>query len=202
MRVIVLNQSPPLRQVIDFISGRGVDIEVAAETTRLDDLPALLKEHAPDYLFSLQDTYQQSPKAVEALFAEHPTLAVALFNESGQEVLFRANNMPTRSGVTGHEKQTDEHPGSHERTTVPHSPAEEPRPATEPNAAAATGSIDTGSVDNKSAQSAVNTPPGWYSYALSDFVYLMTEGKPATDPPGGITDVPHDEARVAAHARK
>lgn len=195
MRVIVLNQSSPLRQVIDFIAERGVNIDVAAETTRIDALPALVREHGPDYLFSLQTTYEQSPKAVEMLLAEHPTLAVALFNEAGQEVLFKANKLPAHTGATGREKPVDAHALSDVRTTLPHSPAQQPRPAYEPNAAAAVASTD-----DASTQQAATAD--WRSYTLSDFIYLMTEDKPETNSSGGITDVPHDEQRAESHPRR
>ena len=38
MRVIVLNQSKPLRQVVEFITERGVDVEVVAETATASNL--------------------------------------------------------------------------------------------------------------------------------------------------------------------
>ncbi len=86
MRVIVLNQSNPLRQVMQFITERGYDIDITAETDTQAELLPLVTQRDPDYLFMLEEDFNDVSTQIPALLDEHPQLGVALVNEEEQQV--------------------------------------------------------------------------------------------------------------------
>jgi hypothetical protein len=182
MRVIVLDQSESLRQVVEFITERGVDVELVAETDALVNLKPLLEKTQADYLFLLQREYDQLTEEVTRIFADYPALGIALVSEEEQEVHLQVSGEAGTQGLTGREQQENGSTAIEEGPFIPHSPNEENREQTNANAGATPQEHDT---------PAVVSSPKWRTYTLSDFIYLMTADQPTT-PPGGITDVPHD----------
>ncbi len=185
MRVIVLDQSESLRQVVEFITERGVDVELVAETDALTNLKPLLEKTQADYLFLLQSEYDQLTEEVARIFADYPGLGIALVSEEEQEVHLQVSNEADTQAATGREQQENSSTAIEERPFVPHSPNEENREQAKASAGATTAEHD---------KPAVASSPQWRTYTLSDFIYLMTADQP-TEYPGGITDVPHDADR-------
>lgn len=87
MQVVVLNQSDPLRQVVQFISERGYDIEIADETALESDLLPLVERTKPDYLFLLKTDYRHISSQIPAVLDTYPHLGIALVTEEEQQVL-------------------------------------------------------------------------------------------------------------------
>jgi hypothetical protein len=185
MRIIVLDQSESLRQVVEFITERGVDVELVAETGTVTNLKSLLEKTQADYLFLLQSEYDQLTDEVTRIFADYPTMGIALVSEEEQEVHLQVSAESETQGRTGREQQENSSSAIEERPFIPHSPNEENREQTKANAGATTVDHDT---------PALASSPKWRTYTLSDFIYLMTADQP-TNQPGGITDVPHDSDR-------
>ncbi len=183
MRVIVLNQSTPLRQVVEFMTERGVDVDVVAETATASNLKALVGQKRPDYLFLLQRDYDELSDVVMNLVADEPMLGVALISEESQEVQLQVNQATASQGLTGHELQSEGSSAASTGPAVPHSPNKDPQQEKNVPQAPTT-------TNHQSAVAA--SAPAWRTYTLSDFIYLMTEDQPKTAPAGGITDVPHN----------
>ncbi len=184
MRVIVLNQSTPLRQVVEFMTERGVDVEIVAETATANNLESLVGQTQPDYLFLLQRDYNDLSNVVTELVASKPMLGVAVVSEEGQEVQLQVNQTAVSQGLTGHELQSDGSNAASAGPAVPHSPDKHPPHETSVQRAPTTA-------NHQNAVAALS--PAWRTYTLSDFIYLMTEDQPKNAPSGGITDVPHNE---------
>lgn len=87
MQVVVLNQSDPLRQVLQFITERGNSVEIAAETDAETDLPKLIARTRPEYLFLLQNDYDSVKPQISQLLSSHAEMDIAVVNEEEQQVL-------------------------------------------------------------------------------------------------------------------
>jgi len=183
MRVIVLNQSEPLRQIVEFITERGVDIEVVAESVTMKNLGSIVREQRPNYLFLLQQEYETLSATISELMATQPLLGVALVNEERQEVQLQVGHATAAQGMTGHELQNGNGRPARESVVIPHSPEEDSHDETREKRADAAMHTEPAATDSSDA---------WRTYTLSDFIYLMTEDQPTTVPSGGITDVPHE----------
>lgn len=89
MRVMVLNQSEQLRQVLQYVLEQGVPVEIAGETQEVQGLAQQVEQLQPDWLFLLQEEYQRISGVVRRLFAVHPDLRVILLSADGQHVRFQ-----------------------------------------------------------------------------------------------------------------
>lgn len=92
MQVVVLNQSDPLRQVVQFIAEQGYNINIVAETDLKSDLLPLIDRAQPDYLFLLQEDYSHISTQIPAVLDAHSELGIALVNEEKQQVLLYKEN--------------------------------------------------------------------------------------------------------------
>lgn len=89
MRVMVLNQSDQLRQVLQYVLEQGVPVEIVGETEKLQELAPQVDRLQPDWLFLLQDEYQRVSGVVQRLFEAQPNLRVILLSADGQHVRFQ-----------------------------------------------------------------------------------------------------------------
>lgn len=89
MRVIVVNQSEPLRQVLQYVFERGIEVEIVAETDEIKTLPQQVAQFKPDWLFLLQDEYTGVTGVINRLLDIHPDLGVILLSADGKHVRFQ-----------------------------------------------------------------------------------------------------------------
>lgn len=91
MRVIVVNQSEQLRQLLQYVFENGIDVEVVAETDDIQTLPQQIKELNPSWLFLLQDEYTRLTRTVDRLLEIQPELQIILLSADGKHVRFQQN---------------------------------------------------------------------------------------------------------------
>lgn len=92
MRVMVVNQSDQLRQMLQYVFENGIDVEVVAEINELDALPQTVRQVKPDWLFLLQDEYSRLTGVIEELLRIQPGLQVILLSADGQHIQFQKPN--------------------------------------------------------------------------------------------------------------
>ena len=92
MRVMVVNQSDQLRQMLQYVFENGIDVEVVAETNDLETLPQRVRQANPDWLFLLQDEYSRLTGVIEELLRDQPSLQVILLSADGQHIQFQKPN--------------------------------------------------------------------------------------------------------------
>ncbi len=89
MRVMVLNQSEQLRQVLQYVLERGVPVEIVGETQEVQGLAQQVAQLQPDWLFLLQDEYHRVSSIIRRLLTVHPDLRMILLSADGQYVRFQ-----------------------------------------------------------------------------------------------------------------
>ena len=89
MRVMVVNQSEELRQVLQYVLEQGVRVEIVGETTAVDGVAQQVDRLRPDWLFLLQDEYQRLSGVIQRLLKTNPTLRVILLTADGQHIRFQ-----------------------------------------------------------------------------------------------------------------
>lgn len=89
MRVMVLNQSEQLRQVLQYVLERGVPVEIVGETQEVQGLAEQVAQLQPDWLFLLQDEYHRVSSMIRSLLSVHPDLRMILLSADGQYVRFQ-----------------------------------------------------------------------------------------------------------------
>jgi chemotaxis response regulator CheB len=89
MRVIVVNQSAELRQVLQYVFENGIDVDVVAETDDIRKLPKQISELHPDWLFLLQDEYTSLTRTVDRLLDVDPDLRIILLSADGKHVRYQ-----------------------------------------------------------------------------------------------------------------
>jgi len=89
MRVIVVNQSVPLRQVLQYVFEHGIDVDIVAETEEVETLPQQVAQLQPDWLFLLQDEYTRLTEMIQQLLDIQPDLGVILLSANGKHVRFQ-----------------------------------------------------------------------------------------------------------------
>lgn len=92
MRVMVVNQSDQLRQMLQYVFENGINVEVVAETDELEALPQTVRQVKPDWLFLLQDEYSRLTGVIEELLRIQPDLQVILLSADGQHIQFQKPN--------------------------------------------------------------------------------------------------------------
>ncbi|MBX3014286.1 MAG: response regulator transcription factor [Caldilineaceae bacterium] len=89
MRVVVVNQSEQLRQVLQYVIENGIDVELVGETTALQALPQQLRQLRPEWLFLLQEEYSHLTNIVDDLLERQPTLHIILLTADGEHIRFQ-----------------------------------------------------------------------------------------------------------------
>ena len=92
MRVMVVNQSDQLRQMLQYVFENGINVELVAETNELEALPQTVRQVKPDWLFLLQDEYSRLTGVIEELLRIQPDLQVILLSADGQHIQFQKPN--------------------------------------------------------------------------------------------------------------
>ncbi|MEZ4736194.1 MAG: hypothetical protein R3E79_54605 [Caldilineaceae bacterium] len=89
MRVIVVNQSEPLRQLLQYVFEQGIAVDVVAETAEIETLPQQVAQLQPDWLFLLQEEYTRLTGIIQQLLDIQPDLGIILLSSSGRHVRFQ-----------------------------------------------------------------------------------------------------------------
>jgi chemotaxis response regulator CheB len=89
MRVMVLNQSEQLRQVLQYVLEQGVPVDIVGETNDLQKLVQQVNRLQPDWLFLLQEESHRLKGMINRLFDMHPMLQIILLSADGQHVRFQ-----------------------------------------------------------------------------------------------------------------
>jgi len=89
MRVIVVNQSEQLRQLLQYVFENGIDVEVVLETDEIAALPQQVALLKPDSLFLLQDEYTKLTGVVSQIIGASPGLRIFLLSADGQHIRFQ-----------------------------------------------------------------------------------------------------------------
>lgn len=89
MRVMVVNQSEELRQVLQYVFEQGVAVEIVGETTEVSGLAQQVAQLQPEWLFLLQDEYQRLGSIIPRVFTAQPALRVILLTADGQHIRFQ-----------------------------------------------------------------------------------------------------------------
>lgn len=89
MRVMVVNQSEELRQVLQYVAEQGVDMEIVGETTKVDGLAKQLEQVRPEWLFLLQDEYKRLGNVVSHVIQANPDLRVILLTTDGEHIRYQ-----------------------------------------------------------------------------------------------------------------
>lgn len=92
MRVMVLNQSEQLRQLLQYVLEQGVPVEIVEETQTVQGLAQQVAQVRPDWLFLLQEEYQRMSSVIQRLLAVQPDLRVILLSADGQHVRFQQDS--------------------------------------------------------------------------------------------------------------
>lgn len=93
MKIVIAAESEELAGLIQYISDQEPDIEVIYDVENLDDLPALVAETQPDWLFVLQrDLAPRHDGLAIGLLALHPPLTVLLMSDDGHHRTIRCND--------------------------------------------------------------------------------------------------------------
>lgn len=89
MRVMVVNQSEELRQVLQYVLEQGVAVEIVGETTEIGGLTQQVARLRPDWLFLLQDEYKRAGGVIQQLLKKTPDLRVILLTADGQHLRYQ-----------------------------------------------------------------------------------------------------------------
>jgi chemotaxis response regulator CheB len=89
MRVIVVNQSEQVRQLLQYVFENGIDVEVVLETDETATLPEQVERLKPDSLFLLQDEYTKRNSVIKRILAASPGLQVILLSADGHHIRFQ-----------------------------------------------------------------------------------------------------------------
>ncbi len=89
MRVIVVNQSEQLRQVLQYVFESGIDVEVVLETEETAALPQQVARLKPDSIFLLQDEYTKVRGVIDRTLEATPGLRIFLLSADGKHVRFQ-----------------------------------------------------------------------------------------------------------------
>lgn len=93
MRVMVVNQSDQLRQVLQYVFENGIDVDVVGETNDMQLLPQQIRRLQPEWLFLLQDEYSRLSSMVNTLLRVHPALQIILLSADGQHLCFQKDQL-------------------------------------------------------------------------------------------------------------
>lgn len=89
MRVMVVNQSDELRQVLQYVAEQGVAMEIVGETKEVNRLANELEQVRPEWLFLLQDAYKRLGNVAPQLLRANPDLRVLLLTADGQHIRYQ-----------------------------------------------------------------------------------------------------------------
>ncbi len=91
MRVIVVNHSEELRQLLQYVFENGIDVDVVLETDQMAALPKQVERLKPDALFLLQDEYTKLAGIINPLLLleASPGLRIFLLSADGQHIRFQ-----------------------------------------------------------------------------------------------------------------
>lgn len=89
MRVMVVNQSEQLRQVLQYVFENGIEVDVVAETSDIAGLPEQIRRLQPEWLFLLQEEYGRLTGVINQLLAAQQNLHIILLSTDGQHVRFQ-----------------------------------------------------------------------------------------------------------------
>lgn len=89
MRVMVVNQSAEMRQVLQYVLEQGVAVDIVGERTAVEGLAQQVDHLRPDWLFLLQDEYHRLSSVIQRLLKTNPDLRVILLTADGQHIRFQ-----------------------------------------------------------------------------------------------------------------
>lgn len=89
MRVMVVNQSAELRQVLQYVLEQGVAVDIVGETTTVEELTHQVDQLRPEWLFLLQDEYHRLSHGMQRLLKTNPALRIILLTADGQHIRFQ-----------------------------------------------------------------------------------------------------------------
>ena len=91
MRVMVVNQSDELRQVLQYLAEQGFALEIVGETAEVSGLAKQVEQLQPEWLFLLQDVYKRLGNVAPHLLRANPELRVLLLTADGQHIRYQKN---------------------------------------------------------------------------------------------------------------
>lgn len=86
MRIVLVNRSQPLEQMLAYVVEQGAEIAVVGEADDIAESSQIVAQDHPQWLFLLVDSQQDMIKQLQDVRAAHSSLNVAAFEEDGKRV--------------------------------------------------------------------------------------------------------------------